>query len=139
MALVEKLVHDLDRPKAEVVIDVKVWEVSRSKIINLGRRYRETERMAALLGVNPGNSTSTTSGGTTSTTTTGGTISLSRIGKISSNDFSLTLPSAVAEALATDSNTHLLQNPQVRVTDGGKGALRLAAKSRMYRDRSIRQ
>lgn len=128
MALVEKLVHDLDRPKAEVVIDVKVWEVSRSKILNLGAALSGNGTNGALLGVNPGNSTSTTSGGTTSTTTTGGTISLSRIGKISSNDFSLTLPSAVAEALATDSNTRLLQNPQVRVTDGGKGSLKVGSK-----------
>ncbi|MBV9938839.1 MAG: hypothetical protein JO150_10065, partial [Acidobacteriaceae bacterium] len=33
MALVEKLVHDLDRPKAEVVVDVIVMSANREKII----------------------------------------------------------------------------------------------------------
>ena len=36
MALVEKLIHDLDRPKAEVLVDVRVWEVSKSKVYHLG-------------------------------------------------------------------------------------------------------
>ena len=36
MSVIEKLIHDLDRPKAEVLVDVMVWEVSKSKITNLG-------------------------------------------------------------------------------------------------------
>jgi hypothetical protein len=34
----------------------------------------------------------------------------------------------VAQALLNDSNVHLLQNPQVRVTDGGKGTLKIGSK-----------
>ena len=127
MALVEKLVHDLDRPKAEVLIDVKVWEVSKSKVLNLGAALSGTN----LLTVTPGStstSTSTGTSGTTSTTTTGSSISLSRLGKLSTNNFSVSLPGAVAQALINDSNTHLLQNPQVRVTDGGKGTLKIGSK-----------
>jgi len=123
MALVEKLIHDLDRPKAEVLIDVMVWEVSKSKITNLGLALQGTNILSAA----PNSTTSTSSGSTTSTTSTSG-ISLSRIGKLSTNDFTLTLPSAVAQALLTDSNSKLLQNPQVRVTDGGKGSLKIGQK-----------
>ena len=36
IALVEKLIHDLDRPKPEVLVDVIVMEVSKSKISTLG-------------------------------------------------------------------------------------------------------
>ena len=124
MALVEKLVHDLDRAKAEVLVDVRVWEVSKSKTLSLGAALQGSN----LLSLTPGSTSTSTSGGTTSTTTTGSSISASRIGKLSINNFSLALPSAVAQALANDSNTKLLQNPQVRVTDGGKGQLKIGQK-----------
>ena len=127
IALVEKLVHDLDRPKAEVLIDVKVWEISKSKVTNLGMALQNVSGNN-LLQVSPGSTSTSNSGGTSTTTTTGSSISLSRIGKISSNNFSLALPGAIAQALATDSNTRLLQNPQVRVTDGGKGSLKIGSK-----------
>jgi general secretion pathway protein D len=124
MALVEKLIHDLDRAKAEVLIDVKVFEVSKSKVTNLGAALQGTN----ILSVSPGSTSTSTSSGTSTTTTSGSSISLSRIGKISTNNFSLALPGAVAQALLSDSNTRLLQNPQVRVTDGGKGTLKIGSK-----------
>ena len=127
MALVEKLVHDLDRAKAEVMIDVKVWEVSKSKILNLGAALTGLSASNPLT-LSPGSTSTSTAGGTSTTTTTGSSISLSRIGKLSTNNFSLALPGAIAEALASDSSTRLLQNPQVRVTDGGKGSLKIGSK-----------
>jgi general secretion pathway protein D len=126
MALVEKLVHDLDRAKAEVLIDVVVLEVSRSKITNLGAALQGQGNN--LFTVTPGTSTTSTTSGTSTTSTSGSSISLSRIGKISSNNFSLTLPGAVAQALLTDSRSRVLQSPQVRVTDGGKGSLKIGQK-----------
>jgi len=126
MAIVEKLVHDLDRPKAEVLIDVMVLEVSKSHVTNLGAALQGN-----ILSVSPNSSTtSTTTTGTTGTTTptTTSGISLSRLGKLSTNDFTVTLPGALAQALLTDSRTRVLQNPQVRVTDGGKGSLKIGQK-----------
>ena len=38
------------------------------------------------------------------------------------------MPGAVAQALLTDSDSKLLQNPQLRVTDGGKGSLKIGSK-----------
>ena len=124
MALVEKLVHDLDRPKAEVLVDVRVWEVSRSKTSTLGAALQSS----TLLSMTPGTTSTSTSTGTTTTTTSGGSILASQIGKLSINNFSLALPSAIAQAIAADSNTRLLDNPQVRVTDGGKGSLKIGQK-----------
>ena len=132
MALVEKIIHDLDRPKAEVMIDVMVIEVSKSTITNLGAALQGTNILSVSPGSSSSTSTSTTTGttttGTTSTATNNGSLSLSRIGKLSTNDFTLTLPGAIAQALLTDSRSHLLQNPQVRVTDGGKGSLKIGSK-----------
>jgi general secretion pathway protein D len=128
MSLIEKIVHDLDRPKAEVLIDVMVWEVSKSKITNLGMALQGTNILSVSPGSPSATTTSTTGTSGTTSTTSSGAISLSRIGKLSTNDFSLTLPGAVAQALLTDSNSKLLQNPQVRVTDGGKGSLKIGSK-----------
>lgn len=129
MAIVEKLVHDLDRPKAEVVVDVMVMEVAKSKILNLGAALQgQTLSGSSATGIavpiTPG--TSTTSG--TTTTTTGTTSLLSRIGKLSTNQFSVALPSALVEAFLSDSSTRLLQRPEVRVTDGGKATLKVGSK-----------
>jgi general secretion pathway protein D len=127
MALVEKLVHDLDRPKAEVLVDVRVWEVSKSKTSTLGAALQGN-----LLSMTPGTTTTSTTGGTggttPTTTTTGSSIIASQIGKLSINNFSLALPSALAQAIASDGNTRLLDNPQIRVTDGGKGSLKVGQK-----------
>ena len=122
MAIVEKLVHDLDRPKAEVLIDVLVVEVNKSVTQTLGAALQGN-----LLTVTPGAPTTTTTTGTTSSTSTG-TIALSQLGKLSTNQFSATLPGAVAQALLSDARSHLLNNPQVRVTDGGKGSLKIGQK-----------
>jgi general secretion pathway protein D len=88
IALVEKLVHDLDRPKPEVLVDVIVMEVSKTKMTTLGAAIagqsgglnvplQFTPRNPVLFG-NTGTSTSTTtftSTGTTTGTSTGTTTS----------------------------------------------------------------
>ena len=147
MSIVEKLIHDLDRPKAEVIVDVMVMEVSKSRITTLGAAlagqtgglnipitYAPKNGVSSTTGTTTTGTTSTTS--TTSTTLTTGTstsstssaILLSRVGKISSGDFQTTLPGALIQALLTDSNSRLLQRPEVRVTDGGKASLKIGSK-----------
>jgi general secretion pathway protein D len=142
MSIVEKLVHDLDRPKAEVMVDVMVMEVSKSKITNLGAALAgQTGGLNIPISYTPRSpiSTTTTSGttstgttttstGTTSASTTGTSIALSQIGKVSTGDFSLSLPGALVQALLTDSDTRILQRPEVRVTDGGKATLKIGSK-----------
>jgi general secretion pathway protein D len=174
IALVEKLVQDLDRPKAEVLVDVLVMEVSKSRITTLGAALagqtgglnipiQFTPRNPVLFGTggtgtgttgtgttSTGTGTTTTSSTGTSTTTTTGTggvsgtsglttsttgttsgneyIALSQVGHISTGDFSTTLPGALVQALLTDASTRLLQRPEIRVTDGGKGTLKIGSK-----------
>jgi len=133
MLVIEKLLHDLDRPKAEVLVDVMVMEVSKSKITNLGAALQGTtlggtSAQGLVFPVTPGTTTTSTSSGTSTTSTTGTSIPLSGIGKLSTNQFSLALPSAMVEAFLTDSSTHLLDRPQLRVTDGGKSTLKVGEK-----------
>ena len=124
MSIIEKLVHDLARPKAEVMVDVLVLEVSKSNIRNLGAALQGTANGSGVTGIGfpitPGTSTTSSGTGTPTTTTTGTSIPLSKVGKLSTNQFSVALPSALLEAFLSDTSTRQLQRPQVRVTDEEK-------------------
>jgi general secretion pathway protein D len=47
---------------------------------------------------------------------------------VSTNDFSISLPGALIQALLSDSSARVLNRPQLRVTDGGKGSLKIGSK-----------
>src|SRR5207237_10126017 len=83
----------------------------------------------AALQSNINTTTPATTGGTTTTTSTGtGTpnqINLNRLGNLNATDFTVTIPQATASALLSDSNTKLLQNPQIRALDGQKASLKI--------------
>jgi len=53
---------------------------------------------------------------------------LSQLGNVSTNDFSISLPGALIQALLSDSSARVLNRPQLRVTDGGKGSLKIGSK-----------
>jgi len=148
MALVEKLISDLDKPRPEVVVDVMVMEVSSSYMRNLSASFAPTgittNAVFAPGGVASSTSTTgTTTTGTTSTTgttttgttgtTTGTTatsaLQLNQLGHISSADYSLTnLPGAQFEAVLNDSATRVLQSPQIRAVDNQKASLKIGTK-----------
>jgi general secretion pathway protein D len=146
IALAEKLIHDLDKAKAEVVVDIIVMSVSSSKTRTLAAQIASAGGTGGLnvpIGFTPrnpvlinGSSTGTTTTGTTTTgtTTTGTTttssnlISLAQVAHVSTNDFSTTLPGALLNLVMSDSNTKVLQSPQVRASDGQKVTLRIGQK-----------
>jgi len=142
VALVEKLFHDMDKAKAEVVVDVIVMEANSSKTRSLAAGLVSGGQTGLNLPVTfSRNSTTTTTTPTTtpttgvttpttttSTTTTPGAIPLSRIFRISSNDFSTTLPGALLQAVMSDNSTRVMQSPQVRASDGQKVSLKIGDK-----------
>jgi general secretion pathway protein D len=128
VALAQKLVGDLDKSKAEVVVDVAVMQINRDKARTLGISPPTSATVALQPNVN--STTSTT--GTTSTTTTTGTtttsgsgLSLNALGNLNATDFQVTISQATASALFTDSHTRLIQNPQIRAVDGQKASLKI--------------
>jgi general secretion pathway protein D len=125
MALAQKLVDDLDKAKPEVVVDVAVMQVSRDKMRNLGISPPTSATVAL-----QSNITQTTPPGTTTPPTTQGsgsanTINLNRLANLDATDFQVTIPPATATALLSDSNTKLIQNPQIRALDGQKATLKI--------------
>ena len=156
MALVEKLIADLDKPRSEVIIDVMVMEVNSTHMRNITAAFASTGfQTSAIFAPRPGittpglqsasttGSTTTTTGTTatttTPTTTTGTTsttgtptttdIPLNALSHISSADFSITsLPGAALEAVLNDSFTKVLQAPQIRAVDNIKASLKIGEK-----------
>src|ERR1700681_93920 len=129
MALAQKLVDDLDKAKPEVLIEVAVMQVSRTKMLNLG--VSPPTSVSVALQPNINNTTTTTTGTTTGTTnTTSGTssqntINLNSLANLNATDFQVTIPQATATALLSDSNTKIVQNPQIRALDGQKATLKI--------------
>lgn len=132
VAEAERLIHDLDRGKAEILINVTVIEADRNRIRDLGLSQVPTSPLsgANVAGVGfTGTHTTTTvdTSGNIITATVPG-LPLSQLNKISTRDFSIIVPGAVANALLTDSHTHILQNPQVRVTDGQEAKVNIGSR-----------
>jgi general secretion pathway protein D len=126
LLLAQKLINDLDRPKSEVVVDVAILEVNRDKIRTLGITLPQS------FGLTP-QASSTTANSTTSTTTTGTTttpsnFTLNSLGNLNATNFAVNLTGGTLNALLTDSDTRVLQNPSVRATDGQHAVLKVGSK-----------
>jgi len=127
LILAEKIINDLDRTRAEVVVDVAVLEVSRQLERNLGIT------LPTSFGLTPQysnanvttNSTTTTTGSTTSTTSG---ITLNTLGNLNATNFAVSITGGQVNALLSDSDTRVLQNPRIRATDGQNATLKIGSK-----------
>jgi len=148
--LATKLIHDLDKPKSEVLVDILVMEASstfsrqvtaaiastglnvpvnfspRSSIQvqnnnNTTNNTNNTANNSNVAGTTPTNSSTTTS----SSSTSGTFVPLSSLGHLSSADFATTLPSALLQAAMSDARTKVLQAPQLRAVDNQKATLKI--------------
>jgi len=120
LLLAEKVIRDIDKAKPEVVVQVAVLQARRDRMRDLGIQPDTT----AALAFTP-RSFGTTSSTTTGSTTTPNTIPLNQLQHLSSADYSVKLPGATATALLTDSTTKIIQNPELRMTDGQSAKLRV--------------
>jgi general secretion pathway protein D len=127
IALAEKLVGDLDKARPEVIVEVAIMQVSRDKTRNLGINPPTSATVALQNNINNTTSTSTSTATTGSSTTSGtaNQLNLNRLGNLNATDFTVTIPPATATALFSDSNTKLIQNPQIRAVDGQKASLKI--------------
>ena len=131
VALAQKLVSDLDKSKPEVVVDVAVMQISRDKKRTLGVSPPTSMTVQLQPNVNTTTATTTTNGTTTTNpTNTGstsgnGSINLNSLANLNATDFQVTITPATITALLSDSNTKLIQNPQIRAVDGQKASLKI--------------
>lgn len=118
-----QLIHNLDRGEAEVMIDVTVLEAERDRLRDLGLSPVPIsgDTMAAV-GLNP--TAVTNSAGSTTTTAA---IALNKLGNLSTGDFSIALPGVIANALMSDTRTHILENPELRASAGQPATLKIGS------------
>jgi general secretion pathway protein D len=100
-------------------------QVSRDKAHTLGINPPTSVSVALQPNINSTTTTSTT--GTTVTPSTGSSnaISLNSLANLNATDFQVTIPQATATALLSDTNTKIIQNPQIRALDGQKATLKI--------------
>jgi general secretion pathway protein D len=124
LAIAEKMIRDIDKAKPEVVIQVQVLEARLDRMRNLGILPGQTASIAV---VPPGTTTTTTGTNTTgsSTSNTTNILTLQNLTHLNGSAYSVTLPNFTANALANDSMTKIIQNPEVRSVDGQPAKLRI--------------
>jgi general secretion pathway protein D len=127
LLLARKLINDLDKARPEVVVDVAVLEVNRTHERNLGIILPQ-QFTASLQGSTTSTTSTTTTGTTTTPTTTNNGLTLNTLGNLNSTNVAVTVSSATANLLLTDSDTRVLQNPRIRATDGQKADLKVGSK-----------
>jgi general secretion pathway protein D len=113
LLLAEKMIRDIDRAKPEVVVQVEVLEARTDRLRDLGILPGQTATVA----INP-NTTTGTSGSTNN-------INLNTLRHLNATDYVVTLPSLTANAVLSDTNTKIIQNPEVRSLDGQTAKLRI--------------
>jgi general secretion pathway protein D len=123
--LAGKIIDDIDKAKPEVVIQVAVMEARRDRMRNVG--ITPPTSITASFS-NPGTTTTSSSSSSTSTTSTNAAATISQLitdPHIFSEGYSVTMPSATANFLMTDSSTQILDDPEIRVVDGQTAKLRI--------------
>jgi general secretion pathway protein D len=135
LLLARKLIGDLDKARPEVVVDVAVLEVNRNHERNLGiilpQQFSAALQSNTTTTASTGTGTGTGTTGTGTTTTTGssnGGLTLNTLGNLNSNNIAVTISTATANLLLSDSDTRVLQNPRIRAVDGQKADLKVGSK-----------
>lgn len=101
--LAGKVLRSWDKPKGEVVIDLEIMEVSRTKLRQLGLDFEQY-----IVGLRY-------SGGEVTDT---GWLNLRDIDFTKSENYQLTLPSALVKFLEQDADTKIIQAPRLRGIEG---------------------
>jgi len=118
IALAEKLIrlHDLEEP--EVMLDVEVLEINRSRLLNAGIQWNSAFTVSPL-----GVSGSGSSGGAATAT-----MKLSDLRNLTSEKLGITAPSATINLQKNDGDANLLANPRIRVRDREKAKIMIGDK-----------
>jgi len=125
VALAQKLVDDLDKAKPEVLIEVAVMQVSKDKMHTIGINPPTSVTVQLQPNVSTTGTTGTGTGTTTTTSSSSNGINLNTLANLNATDFQVTIPQATATALLSDTNTKIVQNPQIRALDGQKATLKI--------------
>jgi len=121
LSVINSIIQSIDKPRAEVIIDVEIMEVSRNRAKELGINLSE---YALGFTFSPEVAPPNTSG--TFPPTQPPPFNLNTISQgVSRNDFYMTVPTAQIRLLQEDTETTILAKSQLRGTEGAALALSL--------------
>ncbi|HWG58745.1 MAG TPA: cohesin domain-containing protein [Candidatus Acidoferrales bacterium] len=128
LALAGRMIHDLDQARPEILLHIQVLSVNRDRLRDLG--ILPGQSISATFNPRSALQSSTTNntGGTPGTTASAPQVALNNIEHIGLGDWSATLPGATANAILTDSKTQVIQDPEIRMTEGEKTVLNVGEK-----------
>jgi len=115
--LASKIIAANDRQSAEVMLDVEVIEVDRTKLLTYGWELSPTSGPTLTGGVGPPGATGP-----------GGTMTLNQLTNLTSSNVFLTLPTVVVDLIKQDSDAQTLLNPRLRVLNGGTAKINVGDK-----------
>ncbi len=132
VSIIERIIDQNDKPRAEVVIDVQILEVNRSRTKQFGLDLGdyairavfspEADPRSTGTTTTPGNGAATD----TSTTLTPRPFNANTVSRgINTADFYLAVPSAVIRFLESDGETKVIAKPQLRGAEGKELLLNL--------------
>ncbi len=122
VAIAERLIQANDRPRAEILLDVQILEVNRTRAKQFGLDLGDYS-VTGIFSPEVRPTTTTGEGGSVTNVPPFNLNSISR--GISAADFYATVPIAVIRFLETDSQTKLMAKPQLRGQEGQKITLNL--------------
>ena len=125
IALAEKLVDDLDRARPEVIVDIAVLQISKDRSRTLGLSPPTSATVTLQSNINTSTTTTSTTGTTGTTGSSGSGLELNTLGNLNATDFQVSIGSANLSAVMGDTDTKMLQNPQVRALDNQKATLKI--------------
>lgn len=122
VAIAERLIQANDRPRAEILLDVQILEVNRTRAKQFGLDLGNY----SITGIFSPEVAPTTASDKSGSVTNVPPFNLNSISRgISAADFYATVPTAVIKFLETDSQTKLMAKPQLRGQEGQKISLNL--------------
>ena len=126
LLLAQKLINDLDKARPEVVVDIAVLEVAKNWERNLGVNWPGSVSVSLVPPTSSSSSTTCPSG--TTCTSTSNPLTLYDLAHLNSSNFAVTVGAATVNALLTDNNTRILENPRIRAADQQKATLKIGSR-----------
>lgn len=132
--IASKMIDANDRPVSEVMLGVEILEVSRTKELNLGVEFNPPS-----IGIGLGQPTSGfyNPDPESDTFRALGAASLKALGKVSSENILLSLPTATINLLKQDGDTNILAKPQLRVKNGEKARIHIGERVPLRSNRRV--
>jgi general secretion pathway protein D len=129
LLLAQKIISDLDKARAEVVVDIAVMEVNKNWERNLGISWPGFISVAIQpTCISSGSTTNCTTTSTTGSTATPTATTLFDLAHLHGSNFAVTMGAATLNLLLSNSNTRVLQSPRIRATDSQKANMKIGSR-----------